>query len=264
MKQTLKHDKEMDRQFEEQLRDQSNQLKDAMDNGDMSRALEVVADLGASRDQRLYQEVGRLTRSLHESIRNFQIDPHNSEQAEALSKMGDASDRLGYVVEMTSKAANRTLDLVEETMPMASRIKDDAEAIRKEWARLRRREMKPAEFRELYSRIDRFLDQLSSDSDKVYASLSDILMAQDFQDLTGQVIQKVTSLVKEVEDSLVRLVVMASSIDELTGTVHEDLRKDQPVKDINKGEGPQIKAAEREDTVSGQDDVDDLLSSLGF
>lgn len=257
-------DRLMDQQFADQLREHSNQLQGAIDKGDMTRAMEVVADLSADRDQRLYQEVGRLTRSLHESIRNFQIDAHNSEQAEALSKMGDASDRLGYVVEMTSKAANKTLDLVEDTMPMASRIKEDAESIRKEWARLRRREMKPAEFRELYSRIDGFLDRLSTDSDKVYASLSDILMAQDFQDLTGQVIQKVTNLVKEVEDSLVRLVVMASSVDELTGTRHDDLRKDQPVRDINKGEGPQIRAAEREDTVAGQDDVDDLLSSLGF
>lgn len=254
----------MDQQFEEQLREHSDQLKGAIDKGDMTRALEVVAHLSADRDQRLYQEVGRLTRSLHESIRNFQIDAHNTEQAEALSKMGDASDRLGYVVQMTSKAANRTLDLVEDTMPMASRIKGDAEAIRKEWARLRRREMKPAEFRELYSRIDLFLDRLSVDSDKVYSSLSEILMAQDFQDLTGQVIQKVTSLVKEVEDSLVRLVVMASSVDELTGIVHDDLRKEQPAKDINKGEGPQMNAAERADTVAGQDDVDDLLSSLGF
>lgn len=264
MNDTKKHDRTMDQQFEDQLRQQSDRLKDALDSGDMNRALKVVADIGSARDQKLYQEVGRLTRSLHESIRNFQIDAHNSEQVEALSKMGDASDRLDYVVEMTSRAANKTLDLVEHTMPMASRIKEDAEAIRKEWARLRRREMKPAEFRELYGRIDLFLDRLSHDSDKVYGSLSDILMAQDFQDLTGQVIQKVTTLVKEVEESLVRLMVMASSVDQITGTVHDDLRKDQPESDINKGQGPQIKAAEREDTVSSQDDVDDLLSSLGF
>ena len=264
MNNTQQHDRLTDQQFESQLREQSDQLKDAMDSGDMVRAMQVVAELGSTRDQKLYQEVGRLTRSLHESIRNFQIDAHNSEQVEALSKMTDASDRLGYVVEMTSKAANKTLDLVEDTMPMASRIKEDAGAIRKEWARLRRREMKAAEFRELYHRIDLFLDRLSIDADKVYASLSEILMAQDFQDLTGQVIQKVTNLVKEVEDSLVRLMVMASSVDQITGIVHEDPRKDQPEKDINKGEGPQIKAAEREDTVSSQDDVDDLLSSLGF
>lgn len=263
MNELIQHDPISDQGFEDQLREHSNELKDAMDRGDLTRALQVVADLGSTRDQKLYQEVGRLTRSLHESIRNFQIDAHNHEQVEALSKMTDASDRLGYVVEMTSKAANRTLDLVEDTLPMASRIKDDAEAIRGEWARLRRREMKPAEFRELYCRIDRFLDRLSGDSDKVYGSLSEILMAQDFQDLTGQVIQKVTNLVKEVEDSLVRLMVMASSVDRISGIVHE-LDADQPEKDINKGEGPQMRAATRADTVSSQDDVDDLLSSLGF
>lgn len=254
----------LDKAFEEQLNDQSQRLQSALESGDMTAAMQVVGELGSARDQKLYQEVGRLTRSLHESIRNFQIDAQNTEQVEALSKMTDASDRLGYVVEMTSKAANTTLDLVEETMPMASRIKEDAEAIRKDWARLRRREMKPAEFRDLYGRIDLFLDRLSSDADKVYASLSNILMAQDFQDLTGQVIAKVTNLVKEVEESLVGLVVMAGSVDQLTGIVHEGLEKNTAPADSLQGEGPQMHAQEREDTVSSQDDVDDLLSSLGF
>ncbi len=245
----------------EKLKQQSSELADSINAGDHARAMAAINELSEVRDQSLYQEVGRLTRSLHEAIRNFQIDPRSAEQQEALSAMSDASDRLNYVVEMTNQAANRTMDLVEESMPVAHAMRDEAVELRDEWQRLRRREMAPAEFRELYGRIDKFFAGMTKDSDILYNSLSEILLAQDFQDLTGQVIHKVTALVKEVEDNLLGLVVMASHVDQLTGTVHEIEEKEESAE---KGVGPQVKADEREDVVSGQDGVDDLLSSLGF
>lgn len=74
-------------------------------------------------------------------------------------------------------------------------------------------------------------------------------------------IQRVTALVKEVEEQMLSLVVMASHVDQLTGTVHQ-LEGQEVSAEL--GVGPQINAEEREDVVSGQNDVDDLLSSLGF
>lgn len=251
----------LDPEAVDKLRTRAAELMDQVNAGNFAEAMSVINDLNDVRDQSLYREVGRLTRSLHEAIRNFQIDPRNSEQQEALSKMTDASDRLEYVVQMTSKAANRTMDLVEDTMPRTQAVKEEARELRDDWLRLRRREMAPAEFRELYGRIDRFLVSLTEESDTIHASLSEILLAQDYQDLTGQVIQKVTQLVKEVEEHLLSLVVMASHVDQITGTVH-DLPETEEAPE--QGVGPQIKAAERSDVVSGQDDVDDLLSSLGF
>ncbi len=257
-----KKDKESLMDFEVQLKGQADSLKELVDAGNYSDALKVISDLNQTRDISLYQEVGRLTRSLHEAIRNFHIDTTlSASQQEEMSKMSDASERLGYVVEMTNKAANKTLDLVEESMPIASEIKEEAELLKQDWGRLRRREMQPDEFRELYKRMDVFLEKMTVQSDAVYRNLSDILMAQDFQDLTGQVIQKVTALVTEVETNLVQLVKMAGKIDKITGTEHEFKQEE---KDISLGEGPQMRAEEREDVVSGQDDVDDLLSSLGF
>lgn len=257
-----KNQQGLDPEITEKLRSQAAELVEQVNAGEYARAMTLINDLSEVRDQSLYREVGRLTRSLHEAIRNFQIDPRNAEQSEALSKMTDASDRLEYVVQMTGKAANRTMDLVEEAMPRASAIRDEAAELRDEWQRLRRREMAPAEFRELYARIDTFFVSLNSDAGAMYENLSEILLAQDFQDLTGQVIQKVTALVKEVEEHLLSLVVMASHVDQMTGTVHELEEKEKV--GAEQGVGPQIKAAEREDVVSGQDDVDDLLSSLGF
>lgn len=251
----------LDPEVTAKLAQQASELAESVNAGDYVRAMTLINELSEVRDQSLYREVGRLTRSLHEAIRNFQIDPTSAEQKEVLSKMTDASDRLSYVVQMTGQAANRTMDLVEESMPMAHAMRDEAVELRDEWQRLRRREMEPAEFRELYGRIDTFFNSLSSDSDSLYQNLSEILIAQDFQDLTGQVIQKVTALVNEVEDNLLSLVVMAGNVDQLTGTVHQIEEKEESAE---KGVGPQINADRREDVVSGQDDVDDLLSSLGF
>jgi len=252
-------------EFEIQLRDQANSLKELVDQGDFAEALSVISQLNETRDKSVYQEVGRLTRSLHEAIQNFHIDSSGCINDSELSDIDDASDRLAYVVELTNKAANRTLDLVEETMPIASEIKEEAEMLKKDWARLRRREMNPDEFRDLYKRMDIFLGKMVKQSDKVYKNLSDILLAQDFQDLTGQVIKRVTALVKEVEENLVNLVMMAGRVDKITGTKHKDENQElNELQKLEEGHGPQIHTEERDDVVSGQDDVDDLLSSLGF
>lgn len=246
--------------FESLLKEQTAKLKSLVDEGDISAAFSVISEINQTRDKTLFVEVGRLTRSLHESIRNFQIDCGNAQSSEELSKINDASDRLAYVVDMTNSAANKTLDLVEETMPFASKMNTEAKQLKSEWEKLRRKEMTPSEFRDLTGRMDSFLEQLSNDSDKVYQNLSSILLAQDFQDLTGQVINRVTGLVKEVEENLVNLVRMAGKVDQITGTVHEI----EELETNMAGEGPQMKKEERVDVVSGQDDVDDLLSSLGF
>lgn len=247
------------KEFEDKLKVQATQLKELVDSGDMSGALSIISKLNQTCDKTLYQEVGRLTRSLHESIRNFHIDAANTNQSEQ-SSIEDASDRLAYVVDMTNKAANKTLDLVEATMPFSSGISIEAKQLKEDWTRLQRKEMKPEEFRTLTATMGNFLSKLCDDSEKVHSNLSEILLAQDFQDLTGQVINRVMGLVKDVEVSLVDLVRMAGKVDKLTGTVHEIEKHDTGIE----GEGPQLHAEVREDLVSGQDDVDDLLSSLGF
>ena len=244
----------------EQLKAYAKSLTEQLESGDNAGALETIDALSESRDQCLYREVGQLTRRLHESIRDFQIDPQNEEQREALTKITDASDRLGYVVEMTGNAANKTMDLVEEAMPRAAEFHSTASDLRAQWAEFRDKGYSVGEFKELYERIAKFLEYSEQSAEYTQGALQEIMMAQDFQDLTGQVIQKVTKLVKEVEEHLLDLVVMASHVDQLAGVVHEFDEKEAE----NNGHGPQMNTEERQDVVSGQDDVDDLLSSLGF
>jgi len=252
--------------FESTLKKHAHELVDSLERGKFGDAVQLIHQLNQTRDRGLYQEVGKLTRELHSAIVSFQIDPHMP-QAEEVSQITDATERLSYVVKLTEGAANRTMDLVEESTPVLHALSDEARDLRADWQRFLRREVAAPEFRELMHRIDRFLERSEEDSRKVSGHLNDILLAQDYQDLTGQVIKRVTALVTEVESNLLKLVLMASQVDRFAGIEHDhqQLRaeKDQE-KHPTRGEGPQIHADKREDVVSGQDDVDDLLSSLGF
>ncbi|KAF1066245.1 MAG: Protein phosphatase CheZ [Pseudomonas citronellolis] len=251
--------------FESTLKKHARELVESLERGEVQQAVQLIQALNNTRDRGLYQEVGKLTRELHNAIVNFQIDPR-SPRAEEVSQIADATDRLSYVVQMTEKAANRTMDLVEECAPMTAHIEDEAKALQEQWSRFMRREIGPEAFRELAKRVEQYLYSSAQDSRKLSAHLNDILLAQDFQDLTGQVIKRVTKLVTEVETNLVKLVWMAGQVDRYAGIEHdhEGMLEAVEKERTSKGEGPQISADTRKDVVSGQDDVDDLLSSLGF
>lgn len=248
----------------DQLKAYAASLAEQLEAGDHKGAMETIDALSESRDQCLYREVGQLTRKLHESIRDFQIDAQSEGQIEALSKVTDASDRLGYVVEMTGQAANKTMDLVEEAMPKAAEFHTMASELKAQWADFRDEGYSAEEFKGLYQRVADFFDTAEKQAEYTQGALQEILMAQDFQDLTGQVIQKVTTLVKDLESHLLDLVVMASHVDNLAGVEHTFDEKEEQEESSTQGHGPQTNKDGGEDVVSGQDDVDDLLSSLGF
>lgn len=251
-------------EFEHSLKDNARQLVDYLEQGQYGEAILVIHAINQARDRGLYYEVGQLTRALHNAIVNFQIDTSHALGGETeVSKITDASDRLDYVVKLTDKAANRTMDLVESSTPIVASLGAEATALRADWQRLQRREMDAGEFRELYKRMGEFLATTENATAQVSTHLNDILIAQDYQDLTGQVIKRVTTLVHDVEESLVNLVRMAGQVDRMAGIDHRQSQEDGK-KVSDRGEGPQIHADKREDVVSGQDEVDDLLSSLGF
>ena len=262
----MEHKEATQGEFESTLKKHAHELVESLEKGQFGEAVQLIHELNQTRDRGLYQEVGKLTRELHSSIVNFQIDP-GMPRAEEVSQITDAADRLAYVVKLTEAAANRTMDLVESSTPLVNALGTDAKALSADWGRFMRREVGAEEFRELARRVDSFLTRSDIESTQVSANLTDILMAQDYQDLTGQVIKRVTQLVTDVESNLLKLVLMASQVDRFAGIEHdrEALRaENNSQKNLTKGEGPQIHADKREDVVSGQDDVDDLLSSLGF
>jgi len=253
--------------FEAKLKFHAQHLIDSLEQGRFGEAVETIQRINQTRDQGLYLEVGRLTRQLHSAIVKLEMDA--CEEHGDTSQITDATDRLSYVVDMTEKAANRTMDLVEECGPLVNYLSYEAQSLSDDWQKFMHREMTAEQFRDLTKRIDIFLGRSLENSNKLSDNLSNILLAQDFQDLTGQVIKRVTQLISEVEGSLLELVLMASKVNQFAGIQHDhdELRAEHlnnNAKDPSKGEGPQMRADTREDVVSGQDDVDDLLSSLGF
>lgn len=262
----MEHDDSTLGDLESTLKNNARDLVDSLEQGNFGAAVQLINELNKVRDRGLYHEVGKLTRELHNAIVNFQLDPRMP-HAQELSQIADATERLNYVVTMTEKAANRTMDLVEQSAPLVNDLSDEAQSLSVEWGRFMRREIGADGFRELAKRVELFLARSERDGAKLSGHLNDILLAQDYQDLTGQVIKRVTQLVTEVESNLLKLVLMASQVDRFAGIQHdhEVLRAEQEkLKEPSRGEGPQIHADKREDVASSQDDVDDLLSSLGF
>lgn len=262
----MEHKKSSEADFASAVALHAPQLQQSLEQGDLEEATRIIAQISQARERTLYLEVGRLTRELHSAIVDFDIDPRNP-HAKEMSQITDAAERLQYVVKMTDQAANCAIDLVEKSAPLVNYISYEAQSLMTDWQRFMRREMKAEEFRVLARRVEEFLGRGLHDSDQLSSNLNEILMAQGFQDLTGQVIKRVMTLIADVESNLLKLVVMAGQVDRAVGIEHsvDDLRK-KPVKNnqSSAGEGPQIHADKLEDVVSDQVDVDDLLSSLGF
>ncbi|MDH5444596.1 MAG: protein phosphatase CheZ [Gammaproteobacteria bacterium] len=225
-----------------------------LERGDENGAREVLDELTRIRETELYQEMGKLTRELHDSLTAFGKDDQLINLAQ--EEIPDARSRLRYVIKMTDDAAHRTLTAVEESMPICEDVTGKSSDLHEKWRRFVQRDMNVQEFRELSLLIDKFLEGNTDQVKELRNKLNEILMAQDFQDLTSQIIKRVIGLVEEVEDNLVNLVKLAG------GTIKVDFEKTKNDHSIE-ATGPAVPGVD-DHVVSGQDEVDELLSSLGF
>ena len=226
-----------------------------LEAGNESDAGEVIAELTGFGDSQLFQEIGRLTRELHDSINGFVADARLADIAE--HEMPDAAERLRYVISTTEQAANTTLGAVEQSIPLANTLRNDARRLADQWRLFNSRQLSVEDFRELSGDLSSFLTVTQTNSEALHEKLSEVLMAQGYQDLTGQVIRKVITLVNDVECKLVELVRLSGS------RVRPRNAEPERQPDI-RTQGPVVPGVDKGDVVSGQDDVDDLLSSLGF
>lgn len=251
------------------LRDRTQALMSSLEGNDLATASELIRQINLTRDETLYHEVGRLTRALHNALRDFDLDIglHASAKVEhKLSEMVDARSRLNFVIKMTEDAANLTMDRVDEVTPLVQTLVDTSADLKRDWqAFVSRQSAFTSDQAALFGRIDDYLAKVADDGQGIHNRLTDILMAQGYQDLSGQVIKRVIDLVSDVEISLVRLVKIASNVEAVAGIQSPVTVKTQPdAQQRIKAEGPQLSTASKKDVVSGQDDVDELLSNLGF
>nr|WP_108446267.1 protein phosphatase CheZ [Halomonas denitrificans] len=212
----------------------------------------------------LVQRIGQLTRMLRESMRELGLDKEIERAAEAIP---DARDRLSYVATMTEQAAERALNAIDRAQPLQDDLSERAEALDARWAQWFAEPKELDEARELVQDTRQYLGDVPQRTQATHQELLEIMMAQDFQDLTGQVIKKMMDVIREIEHQLVQVLIDAVP----QGKAREDLQKraaDQWHSDDRRREegllnGPQVKP-EAEGIVTGQDQVDDLLDELGF
>jgi len=202
----------------------------------------------------LFAQLASLTNNLRNALDRFRLDSRLTALAE--KEIPDARQRLNHVLKLTDAAAHRTMDLVEQSGPPAERTAKEAASLAEPWARFRGGKISVAEYLDLIQRIDHFLGAARTDSETVRANLAEVLLAQDYQDLTGQIIRGVMNLVAEVEVVLVDLT-------RLTG--REEGLESKSATDSNRGHGPVIPGVDTGATVvNGQADIDALLSDLGM
>ncbi|MDH5546487.1 MAG: protein phosphatase CheZ [Gammaproteobacteria bacterium] len=224
-----------------------------LEEGNNEKVDACIAQLTDLRESHLFRELGKLTREFHEALNSFRYDERINSLAQ--EEIPDARERLSYVITKTDEAAHRTLNAIEAVTPVCDALSDTIGSFGKTWEKFTHRELNPAQFRDLSRNLQAFFVSAGNDMDMVKNNLNDVLMAQDFQDITGQIIKRVIKLVSEVESSLVELIKLGgSSI------------KRESEGSVNTGglDGPQVPGMEGDNVVSGQNEVDDLLSSFGF
>jgi len=230
-----------------------NNLAETIKAGDIEQSNILIGELTALRESSLFHELGTLTREIHESINAFSSDHRVAELAE--EEIPDAKERLSFIVTKTNEAAHRTMTNAEQTVEIVNAFNDQAAEIHERWKQFKYREMSKQNFLALSVDIDVFLGSISVQGERVKGQMTDIMMAQDYQDLTGQMIKQVTNMVQEIEGKLVRLVA-------ITGAKISD--NDNEHKDGTMAHGPQLATANKAEVATNQDEVDDLLASLGF
>jgi len=238
-------------------------MLEALDAGQEDAFNDELDGMTRIREKELFVEVGKLTRELHEALKGFRMDFRLAELTE--TEMPDARDRLLYVVEMTEKAAHTTLETVEQLLPKAEAISDTGQKLDADWQRFMGREMEAAEFRQLAKRLSEYLPQTGQDAESLRSGLTEILMAQEYQDITGQIIGRVIRMVQELENGMVDLLRVAGGKKLKSEGPVADKDREKESRDGNLGTGPATPTdSSAGEVAQGQDDVDDLLSSLGF
>ena len=164
----------------------------------------------------------------------------------------DARQRLGYIAQTTEQAASRVLNATDVASPIQDELASGADALSARWEDLYAGKLSPEAFRELSADTRSFLGAVADGSRVTSAQLHEIMMAQDFQDLTGQVIKRVVDLAHMLETQLLQVLLEAAP-PQVRSERHSGL--------LN---GPVVNPAGRTDVLSNQAQVDDLLESLGF
>ncbi len=223
----------------------------ALEDGDEAVFSTRFDALVRLREESLFAHVARLTRALHDEVLAMRLDTRLSQLAG--DEMPDARHRLDYVIRMTETAAHRTLDLVEQARSVPTRMTQAAAQLSDAAALLR---TTPSEAAAIAQRLDEVRASLQGDALQLRTTLSELAQAQEYQDITGQLIKRVITLVCNVESALLELLRAAGG-----GLQAASAR---PISALSEPPGPVLPGSANAAAAADQHDADELLASLGF
>ena len=202
----------------------------------------LAPQMAAGASPEVFHQLGLITRQLHDTLTQLGVMPKLQQAADGLP---DARSRLSYIAQKTGDAANKVLNLVDQAKAEHHRISSETRRIAESIV------ADPVKA-VASGAVMNFVGDVESSTERIDQHLTEIMMAQDFHDLTGQVVAKVVSLASELEDSLVKLLVQAAPPEQAQKVESSVLA------------GPVVSYEGRTDVVANQGEVDDLLASLGF
>jgi chemotaxis protein CheZ len=196
----------------------------------------------------VHQQLGALTRQLHDSLNGLGLAAKVKDWA---GELPDAKSRLSYIARLTGEAAEKVLNQVDQA-------KAQHDHIASETRRIGALIVKDPVAAVAKGHVMNFITDVEQASKKVDENLTEIMMAQDFHDLTGQVIAKVVNLAATIEEQLVLLLVQTAPPDAQAKLPTEEAAKEPSLS------GPVVDGQAFQEVVTDQSQVDDLLASLGF
>lgn len=195
----------------------------------------------------VHQSIGKLTRQLHDALNGLGMAADKVK--DLTGEIPDAKNRLSYIARLTGEAAEKVLNRVDQAKAQHDRIATETR-------RIGALIVKDPVAAVAKGHVMNFLTDVEQSTQQIDQHLTEIMMAQDFHDLTGQVIAKVISLVANIEDELVQLLIQTAPLDAA-------VKATVPVTEYHPAlSGPVVIA--NADVVTAQSEVDDLLASLGF
>lgn len=233
---------------------QAKELVSQLELGDIKQADIIINEICKTRENDLFQEIGKLTRDLHETINEFAGDSRLNDITN--KEMTDARQDLNHVIGLTEQAANQTLTAVEHSMPLLDMLSERAVYLKELLQTQVNGSEEDNEPGFIVAELDAYFDMVVVEMKTINKDMNTVLMAQSYQDITGQIIQRVSKMVHDVEKSLIGILQINS----------HHIRDDDQIDAAknNAGHGPAVPGVNDGDVMNNQDDVDDLLSTLGF
>lgn len=210
-------------------------LLEALQSNQAVEAGQLLDELTQIRESEIYHQVSQLTHDLHETLDHLEDDQLLMQTKHDIP---DAAERLQYVISTTEEASAKTLDKAEEAVQSLEKLET------------------------LLSHDEVNKDELTVQVALLHQQLTEIMLAQSFQDLTGQVLNRVILVISSLEQSLIELIEKSGR--DYHAIPEREADVDGQKADEMKGVGPNVTQKSKQDIVSSQEDIDDLLSDLGI